>query len=150
MRFVLFILVVILIRELWYGVMFQTYLFLVLFPNLKHFLIREADAVHSLERVIVGVSQPVGCRVSRSSKSLNFSGICNMWSSTQIDQVATFVNSGASTVWNFGGQDFLLERVVGEKFQGLFFGDNHSFELLLLLDNFGYLGFYRFIYGRQE
>ena len=55
-----------------------TYLLLILLPDLEHLLVGEADAVHALEAVVVGVAEPVGRRVPRGGEGLD---LCLLYTS---------------------------------------------------------------------
>lgn len=71
------------------------YLFLILLPRLEHFLVGKTDSVHSLERIIFRIPQPVGRRVTGGRKGLDFSGMAHVRTATQIDQISTPVDRGA-------------------------------------------------------
>jgi hypothetical protein len=58
-----------------------------------------------------------------------------MRTTAEINQVSTFVYSGAGTIGNLGLDDLFLERVPGEEFKGFFLGDNKPMKLLLLFRN---------------
>jgi hypothetical protein len=115
----------------------STHLFLVLLPDLELLLVWETNTVHTLQRVIVGITQPVGSRVFGGRKSFDLPSVGNVWTTAQINQVSTFVDSGTSSISNLGCQNLLLERVVSKQLQGFFLGDDHTFEFLLGLGNLG-------------
>jgi len=112
-------------------------LFLVLFPRFQHFLIWKANPVQSLQRVILGIAQPVGGRMACGRKGLDLARVRQVRSSAQIDEIAAPVDRGAGVVRHLGGDDGLLEGITGEEFQGLLFGNDEALELLLLLGNLG-------------
>ena len=116
----------------------KTYLFHVFLPNLQLLLIRETDGIHTLKGIVVGISQPIGGRVSSGGKGLYLSSVGKVGSSAQVHQITTLVDSGTSSISNLGGQNLLLEGVVGKKLQSFFLSDDHTLKLLLLLDNLLY------------
>ncbi len=127
------------------------HLFLIFLPNFEHFLVRKANAIHSLKRIVFRISQPVCCGVTSSGKSLDLASVRDMWATTQVNQVSTLVDSRTSSIGNLGGQDGLFERVVGKQFQRFFFGNHHSLKLLFGLYNLGDLGLDRFIcFAKKE
>jgi hypothetical protein len=127
-----------------------TYLFLILLPYFQHFLVGETDTVHSLQSVVVCVSEPVGSRMARCCKRLDFPGVNYVRSPTEINQVTTSIHSSATIIGDFCFQDRLLERIVRKEFETFFFGDHHALKLLFLLDNLIHLLFYRFIYNKRN
>mmetsp|Transcript_27447 Transcript_27447/g.64340 ORF Transcript_27447/g.64340 Transcript_27447/m.64340 type:complete len:320 (+) Transcript_27447:1452-2411(+) len=72
----------------------------------------------------------------RGGKGFHLTGVRNVRTTAQIDQITVSVNGGARSVGDLRGQDFDLEGVVFEQLEGLVFGHNHSLEFLLLLDDF--------------
>ena len=76
-------------------------------------------------------------------KGLDLSGVRNVRSAAQINQVAALVDGGTSTVCDLGLQNFHLERIIGKQFQTFFLSNNQTLKLLLGLDNFADLGFNR-------
>jgi hypothetical protein len=111
------------------------YLFLIFLPHFEHFLVGKRNSVHALQGVIVRAPQPIGGRMSRGTKRLDFAGILNMRTTTKVNQIAAAIHSGAAAVGYLGRENSLFERIVAKKFKALFFGNNKAFEFLLLFDN---------------
>ena len=113
----------------------STHLLLVLLPNLEHLLVGETDAVHSLQRVVVGISQPVGGRVTSGGKGLDLASMGDVRALAQIDEITALVHGGASAVGYLGGNDGLLEGIARKELESLLLGNDHALELLLRLDD---------------
>ena len=123
----------------------MTCLFHILLPNLQLLFIGERNTVDSLQRIIVGITQPVGGRDLSGSKSLDLSSVGNMRTTTQIDQVSASINSGTASIRNLVGQNLHLEWVVGKELQSLILGNDHTLEFLLLLGNLANFLFNRLV-----
>ena len=105
-------------------------------PDLELLLVGKGDSVQTLEGIVLGVSQPVGGRVLRGGKGLDLSGVGNVGTTAEIDEVTAPVNGGAGAVGDLCGQDLDLEGIVGKQLQRLVLGDDHALEFLFLLDDF--------------
>mmetsp|Transcript_17983 Transcript_17983/g.44413 ORF Transcript_17983/g.44413 Transcript_17983/m.44413 type:complete len:225 (-) Transcript_17983:801-1475(-) len=110
-------------------------LFHILLPNLQLLLIGERNTVDSLQRIIVGIAQPVSSRDLSGSKGLDLSSVGNVRTTAQIDQVSASVNGGTASIGNLGGQNLHLEWVVSKELQSLILGNDHTLEFLLLFGN---------------
>lgn len=97
----------------------SAYLLLVLFPNLEHLLVGEADSVHPLQRVVVRVAQPVRGRVPGGREGLDPPRVGNVRSAAQVDEVAAPVDCGARPVGDLGRYYLLLEGVAREPIEGM-------------------------------
>mmetsp|Transcript_6579 Transcript_6579/g.10253 ORF Transcript_6579/g.10253 Transcript_6579/m.10253 type:complete len:237 (-) Transcript_6579:906-1616(-) len=89
-------------------------LFHIFLPHFKLLLVGEGNTVKTLQRVVVGVTQPVRCRVSRGGKRLDLASVRHMRATTQIDQITTLVDRSASSIGYLGGQNLNFERVVSK------------------------------------
>jgi hypothetical protein len=69
-------------------------------------------------------------------KGFDFSGVWDVRSPTQIDQIATSVHRGPTSIRHLGLQNFDLERIVREQFQTFFLGNDQPLEFLFLFDDF--------------
>lgn len=118
-----------------------SYLFLILFPNLEHFLVGKADPVQSLQTVVFSVPEPIGGGMSGSAESFDFARVRQMRSTAQVNQITALVHGGASVIRHLGPQNLHLERIVGKQLKAFLFGNYKPLEWLLLLDNFVNLGF---------
>ena len=118
-------------------------------PHLELFLVGEGNPVETLQGIVFGVSQPIGGRMLRGSKGFDLTGVRNVGTTAQIDEIAISVNGGAGSVGDLRGQDFDLEGVVGEQLEGLVLGDYHALEFLFLLDDFLYFFFDGFVCFRE-
>ena len=85
----------------------------------------------------------------RGSKGFDLTGVRNVGTTAQIDEIAISVNGGAGSVGDLRGQDFDLEGVVGEQLEGFVLGDYHALEFLFLLDDFLYFFFDGFVCFRE-
>mmetsp|Transcript_32718 Transcript_32718/g.77127 ORF Transcript_32718/g.77127 Transcript_32718/m.77127 type:complete len:278 (+) Transcript_32718:1152-1985(+) len=104
-------------------------------PHLQLLLIGEGNSVQSLKGIVFGIAQPVGSRVLGSGKRLDLSGVRNVGTTAQVDEITASVDGGAGSVRNLGAQDLDLERIVRKELEGLVLGDDHALELLFLFDD---------------
>ena len=87
--------------------------------------------------------------MSNGTQSLNFTGMRDVRSSTQINQVATTVNRGATAIGHFGLQNIAFEGIVGKQLKPFFLCNDEAFEFLFLFDDFVDLHFDGFDYVRM-
>mmetsp|Transcript_14672 Transcript_14672/g.21589 ORF Transcript_14672/g.21589 Transcript_14672/m.21589 type:complete len:372 (-) Transcript_14672:176-1291(-) len=103
-------------------------------PLLELVLGGEGDAVHALQRVVVGAAQPVRAAVARAGKPLDLAGVWDMWPAAEVDQVPVAVHGGEAVVRDLVGDQAHFERVELEHLQGVLFAQHQALELVLLLD----------------
>lgn len=97
---------------------------------------RERNAVNSLERVVLRVTQPVGRRILHDFEGFDDLGGWNVGARAQINQVSTLVCSHFAALSNFVTDQRHLEGIVPKQFKSLFFRQNKARELLRVRDHF--------------
>mmetsp|Transcript_17478 Transcript_17478/g.36051 ORF Transcript_17478/g.36051 Transcript_17478/m.36051 type:complete len:335 (-) Transcript_17478:712-1716(-) len=104
-------------------------------PDLELFLVGKGNSIQPLQRIVFSISQPVGGRVLGGGKGLDLSGVGQVGTSTEINQISASVHGGTGSIGNFRGKNLDLEGVVLKHFEGLVLGDDHALEFLFRFDN---------------
>ena len=104
-----------------------------LLPLLQLLGVGEGDSVHTLEGVVLSVTQPVAGAVLHHGEALDERGVGEMRTHTEINQGATAVHAGHGIISHLAGDNLELEGVVLEELESLGLGDFAALEDLLAL-----------------
>mmetsp|Transcript_4005 Transcript_4005/g.16005 ORF Transcript_4005/g.16005 Transcript_4005/m.16005 type:complete len:884 (+) Transcript_4005:169-2820(+) len=91
-------------------------------------LVGERDAVDALQRVVVGLAEPVRRRGARHFERLDAPRVGQVRPHAEVDDGARLVRRRAAAVGNLGRDERDFERVLGEHLEQLGFGHDEPLE----------------------
>eukprot|EP00760_Papus_ankaliazontas_P030251 PhM_4_TR468/c1_g1_i2/m.80221 len=103
-------------------------------PLLEHLLLREGDAVHTLQRGVLRLAEEVRGRVARDGEALDAARVRQVGPAAGVDKVAAAVHRAVRALGDLAGEDRGLERVVAEHLERVVLRQAQALVRLLRLD----------------
>ena len=93
------------------------------------------DSIYSLQGLPLCITQPVCLRIPQDLEGLDVLRRWNMWTGTQIDEVAYSEDACDLVFGDFLLYELCLEFVIAEQVEGLFLREEEPLEAVVLVDD---------------